>query len=549
MCAMTGRSATQIGSSVAVLCLLLVICVLGVQRSLWTPDEPREAEISREMLMSPGIVPTLNGRAFIEKPPLYYWTVAGIFALTGPTAAAARSVSAAAGFLTLLVVFLWGRREFSTRVGMLASLGLATSVQFMISTHWVLIDPLLMLFTTLAAWAGWELIGRRGGLKAAGIFYVALVLALWTKGLIGPVLLAFGLLAFMAFQRSLIPLRRLHPLAGVASLLAATAVLTAAIYLSDGFQAVREWLWVNHVQRFIDPTYTGHEQPFYYYLSALPIAVFPWWVPLADALRPSRWRQGSAPGLDVKRYWGALTVGMVAKRGIYLLPLLPPLFLLLAANTEAWWQDSAKSPLGSRAWWIQIALVALLAAAPAAVGLVYLRVLDPFTIGFLVALGAVLAAVVLFTLRRDAVKGVAAVGVCAVAAVYGLVVVTPRLAEPEKNMTPFVAWVGEQLPAGQPVYAFGRIDETLEGIVPFVTHRRLVTLEASTIAEAPPRFVLVQDKEGGATAPDLEKNRYALVRERSFGPGRYMALWQRNLDTAARDSAQDGRESNGPSRR
>ena len=34
-------------------------------------------------------------RRFVEKPPLYYWSVAGLFALTGgPSATAARAVSA-----------------------------------------------------------------------------------------------------------------------------------------------------------------------------------------------------------------------------------------------------------------------------------------------------------------------------------------------------------------------------------------------------------------------------------------------------------------------
>ena len=37
------------------------ISLLGLGRDLWTPDEPREAEIGREMLLAPSIVPTLNG--------------------------------------------------------------------------------------------------------------------------------------------------------------------------------------------------------------------------------------------------------------------------------------------------------------------------------------------------------------------------------------------------------------------------------------------------------------------------------------------------------
>ena len=68
---------------------LFAISFLGLARDLWTPDEPREAEIGREMWLVPTIVPRLNGESFIEKPPLYYWTVAGAYALFGGPSAAA----------------------------------------------------------------------------------------------------------------------------------------------------------------------------------------------------------------------------------------------------------------------------------------------------------------------------------------------------------------------------------------------------------------------------------------------------------------------------
>ena len=70
----TGRPGPR--GTVLVLGLLFVACWLAIGRDLWTPDEPREAEISREMWLAPSVVPTLNGRPFIEKPPLYYWTSA-----------------------------------------------------------------------------------------------------------------------------------------------------------------------------------------------------------------------------------------------------------------------------------------------------------------------------------------------------------------------------------------------------------------------------------------------------------------------------------------
>src|SRR5262249_2397933 len=52
----------------AVIGVLLVTSFLSLGRDVWTPDEPREVEIGREMWLAPKVVPTLNDERFIEKP-------------------------------------------------------------------------------------------------------------------------------------------------------------------------------------------------------------------------------------------------------------------------------------------------------------------------------------------------------------------------------------------------------------------------------------------------------------------------------------------------
>ena len=67
--------------------LLLLIAIpalfLGLgEYELLSPDEPREGEIAWEMWVSKNFaVPTLNGEAFLEKPPLFYWSVVAAFSI------------------------------------------------------------------------------------------------------------------------------------------------------------------------------------------------------------------------------------------------------------------------------------------------------------------------------------------------------------------------------------------------------------------------------------------------------------------------------------
>ena len=516
------------------LVFLSLVSFLGVGHDLWTPDEPREAEISREMMVSPGMVPTLNGQDFIEKPPLYYWTVAGFYKLFGgPSPAAARSVSVLASVLTLLLVFLWGSRDFSRPVGLLAAVGLVTSTQFMITSRWIVSDPLLMLFTTIAFWSGADLLRGRGRTATLVYFYAALTLAMWTKGLIGPILVASGLLAYLAARRELTPLWSLRPFIGIGVMVLAVAGLMALIYVDAGFDAVREWFWVNHVQRFVDPVGTGHKRPFYEYFIYLPLAVFPWWLPFIGLFKPATWRDPGAAEYDLKRYLAALCVGMFVilsasstKRGLYLMPMLPPLFLLLAQQAISWWRQQPQGPLRGVAWWIQVGLVILFAAGPTILVLGYLRVFDVAGILLLVFIGLLAAAIVFYSLRGNQPRALAAFASCAIAGIIVLTLVDFRLAGSIKDMSPFLEQVKPRLSSDRPIYVSGDIDETLRGIVPFVMERGVVEISPADLHELQPDCVIVQAKHGKKSAPDIEAP-YRLQQDRSFGPGRYLGFWCR----------------------
>ncbi len=64
-----------------------------------------------------GVVPHLNGLAYIEKPPLQYWATALSYCVFGPSEFAARLYMALTAFGTIVVVWLVARRLWSPAAG------------------------------------------------------------------------------------------------------------------------------------------------------------------------------------------------------------------------------------------------------------------------------------------------------------------------------------------------------------------------------------------------------------------------------------------------
>ena len=129
-------------------------------------------------------------------------------------------------------------------------------------------------------------------------------------------------------------------------------------------------------------------------------------------------------------------------------------------------------------------------------------------------------------LRGQAKRALVALLAVAVAGTVGLLEVVPHQAGFMKDMGPFVRWVDEQLPAGEPVYAIGHYDETLEGIVPFMTGRKLIRLTPDELAQTDHPYVLVQDTDNRGQLADPPES-YEPVRVQVIGTERYLGLWKK----------------------
>ena len=107
--------------------LLSIWCVGMLGRGFWTPDEPREADLSWRMSwQTDRAVPLLAGEPFCEKPPLTYWVAGAVIARLGPSAWAVRLPNLLYALLTALGVGLLARRSAGPLAGLIAAGAIGT---------------------------------------------------------------------------------------------------------------------------------------------------------------------------------------------------------------------------------------------------------------------------------------------------------------------------------------------------------------------------------------------------------------------------------------
>lgn len=172
-----------------VVCLVLFLAGNG-RTGLWDRDEPRNAVAVHEMrTRGDWLFPTFNGEPRHHKPILTYWLMGLSTAALGEGPAGMRLHSALAGTGTCLLVWLLGRRMLGARAGFLAALMLAVSPIMVAESKMATTDATLSFWLMGCQLCLYEL-ARRESRPIAVAFWVALSLAMLTKGPVAPALLA-----------------------------------------------------------------------------------------------------------------------------------------------------------------------------------------------------------------------------------------------------------------------------------------------------------------------------------------------------------------------
>jgi 4-amino-4-deoxy-L-arabinose transferase-like glycosyltransferase len=255
-------------------------------------DEPRYAQVAREMLdRHDWITPTLQGKPWLEKPPLYYWQAMAAYSVFGVSDRAARMPAALDAALMIVAIYFFLRRfrPGSETDGALIVAGSAGTIGFArgASTDMPLAA---MLAIALLGWYAWYETRNRLGLAA---FYFFLALATLAKG---PVAIFFAgaiLLIFLALKRDWGAILQSSWIPGVVLFLAVALPWYVAVQLRNQ-DFFRVFILEHNLGRFGQDLY-HHRQPFWFYLPVLLLALMPWtlWLILAVTQRSRLlWSEG-----------------------------------------------------------------------------------------------------------------------------------------------------------------------------------------------------------------------------------------------------------------
>jgi 4-amino-4-deoxy-L-arabinose transferase-like glycosyltransferase len=323
-------------------CIVVYFLNLG-RWDLWNPDEPRYAQVAREMVQGGDwILMHYNGKIYEDKPPLFFWLIAfSSYLWRGFSSFSVRFPAALFGTLTVLLTFFLGRILYSSRTGFLSGLILATSLEFAYLSTRADMDTTLTFFTTasLLCFLLWYRYPKEESLSQKPLkdltiygFYAGMGLATLVKGPVGFILPLFVSLIYLVIQKDWQGMKRMRLLTGMVLFL----VIVLSWYLPAVSKGGEDYLYATLFKQTVARYSEGWSKarPIYYYLYNFPADFLPWilFVPAAVAYGFSREKVEKRREFLFLFTWFAFIFVFFSlskgKRPIYLLPLYPAVSIM-----------------------------------------------------------------------------------------------------------------------------------------------------------------------------------------------------------------------------
>jgi len=312
------------------LMLLLTVITIFVNIGsipLLDPDEPFYAETPKEMmLVNDFISPRIYGDFWYDKPPMYYWLVAGSFKAFGVSEFAARFPSALSAVLCVVLVYWAMARIFNERAGIISGLVLGSAVEYFYLGKAAVTDSTLTLFLTASLVCFLE--------RKDYLFYIFCALATLTKGPIGFLFPGAIIFIWMAVTRRFDEIKNMKIPAGITIFLIIAGPWYWEMYRLHGAAFIDGFIGVNNIVRFTTAEH-ARTSGWYFFIPVLIIGFFPWSALMGQAIWSALKTKESKERktLLFLFIWAAFIFVFFSisntKLLSYILPVYPPLAMLV----------------------------------------------------------------------------------------------------------------------------------------------------------------------------------------------------------------------------
>ena len=298
---------------------------------LLDPDEGRNAEVGREMMMRGDyLVPRLNALPYLDKPTLNFAAEAAAMRLLGSTATAARLPSLLFTFATVALLGWFAQRRFGGSSGIVAAVALASCPLAVAFSRIVIFDAALSFFVTLATIAFFLAVEEEPSRRWSATGWAAIALGVVTKG---PVALLLPLLVAIPYGVWRKRGRRIWSWLGFALFL---LILVPWIWaMSVAVPGFLEYALVTETMKRLATNELKRTGPPWYFIPYIFAGALPWVILLLSGVRRdekegARWNTTAVFGM----LWVVLPLIFFSisksKRPQYILPLMPGIALLVA---------------------------------------------------------------------------------------------------------------------------------------------------------------------------------------------------------------------------
>ena len=315
--------------AILALCYILFFLNLGAT-SLWDPDEPRQAIMAREMMERNDFIhPYLNGREYLEKPPLYPWMIIAASKIAGKLDEFTSRVPAAiSATLLLIITFLLGRRFGDEESGLLSAIVLATNYQFLSNARESVMDMTFAFFIGLTIFLSYLSLAK-GRKWLFALSFLPAALAILTKGPAGLVIPAGVMFICLIIRKEM----KGYILPLILGCLLSLSFASIWFFMA-GEAYIREFILRQNITRYTNAF--DHMESLFYYLHKIFFNFLPWSILLPFALYHAYRKK-----LWLPLVWFIFTFLFfefsTSKRAIYLLSCYPACALLCGVYIRDKW--------------------------------------------------------------------------------------------------------------------------------------------------------------------------------------------------------------------